>query len=69
MKMTDTDRKQIPCHAQAPREDMTMMQTTDDENLKILSEIQRKEIHDVALLPVIDVETYSTSRHRTGRCD
>ena len=67
--MTYTGRKQTLYHAQAPRENMTMMQTIDDENLKILPEIQRKEIHDVVLLPVIDAETHSTSRHRTRRCD
>ena len=67
--MTGIGRKQIPCHAQAPREDMTMMQTIDDENLKILPEVQREEINDVVLLPVIDAETHSTSRHKTRRCD
>ena len=67
--MTDTGRKQIPCHAQAPREDMTMMQTTDDENFKVLPEIHRRGSHDIVLRPVVDAETHRTSRHRTRRCD
>ena len=48
---------------------MMMMQTTDDENLKVPPKIHRRESHDIVLHPVVDAEHHRTSHHRTTRCD